>query len=66
MDESGRLAGGDSSTGPGIVAILGGVLGPSLLLYLLRMYTRLRPTPRLNSSDYIISLAVVSATSIRG
>lgn len=55
--------GGDSSTGPAVLAIIGGVFGTSLLLYLLRIYTRLRPTKRLNSSDYILSLAVVSVIS---
>jgi hypothetical protein len=59
-------ADGDTSTGPGVLAIVGGVLGTSLLLYLLRIYTRLHPTNRLNSSDYIISLAVVNATPTHG
>jgi hypothetical protein len=66
MDGHSRPADGDSSTGPSVLAIFGGVLGTSLLLYLLRMYTRLRPTNRLNSSDYIVSLAVVSAISTHG
>jgi hypothetical protein len=61
-----RPADGDSSTGPAILATLGAVLGTSLLLYLLRMYTRVRPTNRLNSSDYIVSLAVVRTLSIHG
>jgi hypothetical protein len=54
---------GDSSTGPGVLAIVGGVFGTSLLLFFLRIYTRLRPTKRLSSSDYILSLAVVSVIS---
>jgi hypothetical protein len=59
-------ADGDTSTAPGVLAVVGSVLGTSLLLYLLRIYTRLHPTNRLNSSDYIISLAVVSAISTHG
>jgi hypothetical protein len=54
---------GDTSTGPGVLAVIGGVFGTSLLLYLLRIYARLHPTRRLNSSDYVISLAVVSVLS---
>ena len=59
-------ADGDSNTGPGVLGIVGGVFGTSLLLYLLRIYTRLRPTNRWISSDSIVSLAVVSATSTQG
>ncbi|PVH68255.1 hypothetical protein DL98DRAFT_632920 [Cadophora sp. DSE1049] len=58
MDGRSRPADGDSSTGPGVLAIFGGVFCTTLLLYLLRIYTRLRPKNRLNSSDYVVSLAV--------
>jgi len=44
---------------PAFWRLLEAFFGTSLLLYLLRIYARLHPTRRLNSSDYVISLAVV-------
>ncbi|KAH7146073.1 hypothetical protein EDB81DRAFT_933824 [Dactylonectria macrodidyma] len=50
---------GDTSTAPVVLGILGVVLGLAFLLYLTRIYTRVRPTYKLNFSDYAISVAFV-------
>jgi len=58
MDQRSLPSNDNSSIGPEFLAILGSVFFTSLLLYVLRIYARLRPSNRLNSSDYVISLAV--------
>ena len=66
MDQRSLPSNDNSSIGPEFLAILGSVFFTSLLLYVLRIYARLRPSNRLNSSDYVISLAVVSRVVISG
>jgi hypothetical protein len=55
---------GDTSTGSKALAIVGTVFATALLFYFLRIYTHLRPAYKLSSSDYVISVTVVSIMGI--
>ncbi|KAF2465221.1 uncharacterized protein BDR25DRAFT_91667 [Lindgomyces ingoldianus] len=53
--------GPDISSAPKLLGITGGLYIVALLLYGGRMYTRLRPTPRLGWDDYTITAALILA-----
>ncbi|KAM5341938.1 hypothetical protein ACJ41O_014969 [Fusarium nematophilum] len=50
----------DDSIGPRSLAIVTVIFGLGILLFLLRIYTRVIPTYKLNASDYMIIIAVIA------
>ncbi|KAN0096715.1 hypothetical protein V8E51_015520 [Hyaloscypha variabilis] len=51
---------GNTTTGPKALAIISIVFAMAIMFYSLRIYTRLRPAKKLDTSDYFISGAVVA------
>ncbi|KAH8707191.1 hypothetical protein GQ44DRAFT_715912 [Phaeosphaeriaceae sp. PMI808] len=54
----------DDSTGPRALVVTTVLLALALLCFLARIYTRIFPSYKLNASDFMNSVAVVSSSSI--
>jgi hypothetical protein len=60
MNQQPPADGNTTNATPGVEG-LSSLLALALILYGLRMYTRIRPTFKLAASDYIVSVALVGA-----
>lgn len=55
----------EHSVGPRTLAALFPLFSLALAVYLVRMWTRSRPTRRLNAADYAVTVAMVSTRQVQ-